>query len=51
MKSRKKIFVVSDVHGHYTLLKEALEKAGFQNENKNHLLVCCGDYLTAEVKI
>lgn len=44
MKSRKKIFVVSDVHGHYTLLKEALEKAGFQNENKNHLLVCCGDY-------
>ena len=25
---KKKLFVVSDVHGHCTLLKEALEKAG-----------------------
>lgn len=40
----KKLFVVSDVHGHYTLLKEALDKAGFDHDNENHLLVCCGDY-------
>ena len=40
----KKIFVVSDVHGHCTLLKDALIKAGFDNENESHLLVCCGDY-------
>ena len=26
---RKKIFVVSDIHGHYKELKKALEKAGF----------------------
>ncbi|MBQ7044875.1 MAG: metallophosphoesterase [Clostridia bacterium] len=40
----KKIFVVSDPHGHCTLLENALNKAGFDNENKDHLLVCCGDY-------
>ena len=44
MNSKKIIFVVSDIHGHCTLLKEALDKAGFDNENENHLLVCCGDY-------
>ena len=44
MKEKKKLFVVSDVHGHYTLLKEALDKAGFDKENENHLLICCGDY-------
>ncbi len=44
MNKRKKLFVVSDIHGHYTLLKEALEKAGFDKENENHVLVCCGDY-------
>ena len=39
-----KLFVVSDVHGHCTLLKEALAKAGFDKDNENHLLICCGDY-------
>ena len=43
MKKSKKIFVVSDVHGHYTLLKEALDRVGFENENPDHLLICCGD--------
>ncbi len=37
-------FVVSDIHGHYTLLREALNEAGFDAENENHILVCCGDY-------
>ena len=40
----KKLFVVSDVHGHCTLLKEALERAGFEKQDPNHLLICCGDY-------
>lgn len=44
MKIKKKLFVVSDVHGHYTILKEELDKAGFDVENGNHILVCCGDY-------
>ena len=43
MKS-KKMFVVSDVHGHYTLLREALDRAGFDKDNEDHLLICCGDY-------
>lgn len=40
----KKLFVVSDVHGHCSLLKEALKEAGFDHNNADHLLVCCGDY-------
>lgn len=40
----KKIFVVSDVHGHYSLLDDALKHAGFDRYNEEHLLVCCGDY-------
>lgn len=43
MKKRK-LFVVSDVHGYASLLKEALKKSGFDPENKEHLLICCGDY-------
>ena len=42
--NQKKFFVVSDIHGHYTLLKEALHEVGFDNEDENHVLVCCGDY-------
>ncbi|MBE6959413.1 MAG: hypothetical protein E7448_01635 [Ruminococcaceae bacterium] len=40
----KKMFVVSDIHGHYTLLKNALDRAGFDKTNPEHLLVGCGDY-------
>lgn len=40
----KKLFVVSDVHGYCTLLKAALQKAGFDKDNEDHLLICCGDY-------
>jgi serine/threonine protein phosphatase 1 len=39
-----KLFVVSDIHGHYTALKEALDGAGFDRHNEEHQLVCCGDY-------
>lgn len=44
MGMSKKLFVVSDVHGHCELLKRALENVGFDKDNPNHLLVCCGDY-------
>lgn len=44
MNNEKKLFVVSDIHGHYTLLKEALDKVGFDKDNPEHLLICCGDY-------
>ncbi len=38
-----KIFAVSDIHGHYTELKKALDNAHFDNEDPEHILVCCGD--------
>ena len=44
MSTQKTIFVVSDIHGHYRLLRDALVEAGFDNDNSSHLLVCCGDY-------
>lgn len=39
----KKRFVVSDIHGHYTELMEALVLAGFDSENPDHIFVSCGD--------
>lgn len=38
------VFATSDIHGHYTALKDALDRAGFDPKNEQHLLVCCGDY-------
>lgn len=40
---KKKIFAVSDIHGNFTALKKALDEAGFESGNEEHLLVCCGD--------
>lgn len=37
------LFVVSDVHGFYTELMAALEAAGFDPRNEDHVLVSCGD--------
>lgn len=39
-----KLFVVSDVHGFYNEMREALDDAGFDPKNENHWLVGCGDY-------
>ena len=39
----KKLFVVSDVHGHYTEMKTALDKAGFDPNNEKHIFLSCGD--------
>ena len=38
-----KYFVVSDIHGDYFELKQALWDAGFRKTNKEHTLIVCGD--------
>lgn len=40
---KKKLFVISDVHGHYKEMIEALNKVGFDEDNDNHLLITLGD--------
>ena len=39
-----KYFCVSDVHGYYDQLLDALEKAGFDQTNPEHTLISCGDH-------
>jgi len=41
---KKKIFAVSDIHGNYPALIEALKNAGFDENNESHLLVVLGDH-------
>lgn len=38
-----KYFVTSDLHGFFKEFKDALDKAGYDYLNKNHILVICGD--------
>ena len=40
-----KFFVVSDVHGAFDAMKEALDNAGFDPNNEHHWLVSLGDNL------
>ena len=39
------LFVVSDVHSFYGEMKQALDKEGFDKDNKDHIFVSCGDLL------
>lgn len=39
----KRLFVASDIHGHYTELVRALDEAGFDAHDENHVFLCCGD--------
>ena len=39
-----KFFCVSDIHGYYDEMIEALNEAGFDPNNSEHILVGCGDY-------
>ena len=41
--SAKKYFIVSDIHSFYTIFHNALIEAGFDIENKNHILLILGD--------
>lgn len=43
MKKKKKIFAVSDIHGHCSALKKALEEAGFIANDESCILIVCGD--------
>lgn len=38
-----KYFITSDVHGYYYILKEELEKKGWEDENPDHKLIILGD--------
>jgi serine/threonine protein phosphatase 1 len=38
-----KLFVTSDVHSFYEPLQKALDRAGFDANNKEHWLIVCGD--------
>lgn len=38
-----KYFVITDVHGFYDEMVEALNNAGFNKNNPEHILVSCGD--------
>lgn len=38
-----KYFVTSDIHGFYSILRDSLRKAGYEEENSNHHLIIVGD--------
>lgn len=40
---KKKIFVVSDVHGNYGALAKSLMEKGYEETKRNNLLIVCGD--------
>lgn len=40
---KKKIFVISDIHGDYTALAKSLMEAGYNENDKNNFLIVCGD--------
>lgn len=40
---KKKVFACSDIHGHYQETLQALQEAGWDENNENHLLIVCGD--------
>jgi len=40
----KKLYVISDIHGYFSIMKDAFDKAGFEADNEEHLLICLGDY-------
>lgn len=43
MADGKTYFVVSDVHSYYTPMKKALDEAGYDSNNENHIIIMCGD--------
>jgi len=40
----KKYFVFSDIHGNLKPLVKALDEAGFDRDNENHMLLSLGDH-------
>ncbi len=46
----QEVFIVSDVHGHYHVLKDALKEAGFDEEEPSHHLLSLGDHFDRGVE-
>lgn len=42
-KNNYRYFVVSDIHSFFTALIKGLDQAGFDRNNKDHVLIVCGD--------
>lgn len=40
-----KYYVVSDIHGYFSLMKQALQDKGFFDDTESHKLIVCGDLL------
>ena len=40
----KNIYCISDIHGFYEELLESLKRVGYNENDKNSLLIVCGDY-------
>ena len=40
---KKKYFIVSDVHSFFDEMKEALDQAGYDKDNKSHIIIFNGD--------
>jgi len=40
----KRYFLFSDVHGDFSALLSSLDRAGFETDNENHILIGVGDY-------
>ena len=40
-----KYFVISDIHSFYDEMIDALDEAGYDQNNKDHFLILCGDCL------
>lgn len=38
-----KYFVMSDIHGHFTLMEDKLKENGFDKSDESHKLIICGD--------
>lgn len=45
MNEKKNIYIISDLHNHYTITVDALKEAGYDENNSNNLLVVLGDIL------
>lgn len=43
MNKKKKYFIITDVHSFYDEMITALNKAGFDKNNPDHILISCGD--------
>ena len=43
LAANKTYFVIADVHSYYGAMKKALDEAGYDPDNEDHILISCGD--------